>query len=48
MKKHITKFIALLLLATAISSCSVEYRQRHHHDGYDHNGGDNHGHDNHQ
>jgi len=39
MKKYITRIVALLIFASAISSCSVEYRQRHmHHD-------DNHGHD---
>jgi hypothetical protein len=29
MKKHITRIIALLLLASAISSCSVQYREHH-------------------
>jgi hypothetical protein len=37
MKKHILRLIALLIFASAISSCSVEYRERHHHhDGYYH------------
>ncbi len=37
MKKYITRIIAVLTLATMIgslTSCSVEYRERHHH--YDH------------
>jgi hypothetical protein len=41
MKKYITRILALLLLASAVTSCSVEYRQRHgHHD-------DHHDHDDH-
>ncbi len=34
MKKYILRVIALLVFASAISSCSVEYRehQRHHDD----------------
>jgi hypothetical protein len=35
MKKHITKMIGMLLLVSVIgslTSCSVEYRERHHHD----------------
>jgi hypothetical protein len=43
MKKQIMRLIALLVFASvAISSCSIEYRERHghHHDG----GGDHHDH----
>jgi hypothetical protein len=37
MKKHILRLIALLVFASAISSCSVEYREHHmHHDHDDH------------
>ena len=37
MKKHILRVIALLIFASAVSSCSVEYRERHrHHDHDDH------------
>ena len=33
MKKQILRLFALLIFASAISSCSIEYRQRHgHHD----------------
>ncbi len=34
MKKYMLRIIALLIFASAISSCSVEYREghRHHHD----------------
>jgi hypothetical protein len=31
MKNYLIKLIALLLFVSAISSCSVEYRQRHAH-----------------
>jgi len=31
MKKHILKIITLLIFVSAVSSCSVEYRERHHH-----------------
>ncbi len=31
MKKQIIRLIALLIFASAVSSCTVEYRQRHHH-----------------
>ncbi len=32
MKKHLLKIVTLLIFASvAISSCSVEYRERHHH-----------------
>jgi len=40
MKKYIFRIIALLIFASAISSCSVEYRSAHGH----HEEGD-HGHD---
>ena len=30
MKKHILRLIALLMFASAVSSCSVEYREHHH------------------
>ncbi len=35
MKKYMLRIIALLIFASAISSCSVEYREghRHHQDG---------------
>jgi hypothetical protein len=36
MKKHILKFIAFVVLASAISSCSVEYREHHRHWDDDH------------
>ena len=35
MKKHILKLIALLIFASAISSCAVEYRDRDHHHDHD-------------
>jgi len=38
MKKFITRIIAMLMLASVIgsvTSCSVEYREHHHHDHYD-------------
>jgi len=31
MKKQVIRLIALLIFASAVSSCTVEYRQRHHH-----------------
>jgi hypothetical protein len=40
MKKHILRLIALLIFASAISSCSVEYREHHRH--HDDGGGDHH------
>jgi len=39
MKKYFLRLIALLVFASAISSCSVEYRQRHMH--HDHDNRDN-------
>jgi uncharacterized membrane protein YqhA len=38
MKKLVLKLIALLIFASAVSSCSVEYRDHHryHHDEYHH------------
>lgn len=38
MKKYLIKMIALMAVASVLlSSCSVEYRERHRHDrGYDH------------
>lgn len=46
MKKYITRFVALLIfgsvVASTVSSCSVEYRERHHH--YDHDHDDHHDH----
>lgn len=42
MKKYILRIIALLIFASAITSCSVEYRERHHHDHDDHGYHDNH------
>jgi len=38
MKKYILRIIALIIFASAISSCSVEYRESHrsHHDDGDH------------
>ncbi|MDB5008257.1 MAG: hypothetical protein JWP45_2650 [Mucilaginibacter sp.] len=36
MKKHILRLIALLIFASAVSSCSIEYRQRHHRDDSEH------------
>ena len=39
MKKYILRMIALLVFASAVSSCSVEYREHHAHDhdrGHDH------------
>ncbi len=38
MKKLVLKLIALVIFASAISSCSVEYRDHHrwHHDEYHH------------
>jgi len=44
MKKYILRIIALLIFASAISSCSVGYRQGHHQ--MDH-GDHGHDHDNH-
>ncbi|HEY8783662.1 MAG TPA: hypothetical protein VIM16_18690 [Mucilaginibacter sp.] len=44
MKKHILRIIALLIFASAISSCSIEYREHHRH--WDHDRGDR-DHDNH-
>jgi len=32
MKKHILRLIALVVFVSAISSCSIEYRQHHMHD----------------
>ncbi len=34
MKKHILRLVVLLILASSISSCTVEYRHRHHWHGY--------------
>jgi len=45
MKKYFLRLIALLVFASAISSCSVEYRQRHMH--HDHDNRDNDHHDHH-
>jgi hypothetical protein len=42
MKKYITRIIALLVLASAISSCSVQYRERHMHHDDDHSHDMNH------
>jgi hypothetical protein len=45
MKKHIIRLITLLIFASAISSCSVEYRERHRHhydDHHDHDHDDHH------
>jgi len=42
MKKHILRLIAVLILGSALSSCTVEYRERHHHMNHDH---DHHDHD---
>ena len=39
MKKYFLRLIALVVFASAISSCSVEYRQRHMH--HDHDNRDN-------
>jgi hypothetical protein len=36
MKKYILRVIALLVFASAISSCSVEYREHHRHHDDDH------------
>jgi len=53
MKKYITRIIAVLMLASmigSITSCSVEYRERHHHDDHDHDyhyNHDDHNHDYH-
>jgi hypothetical protein len=44
MKKHFLKFFALLIFASAISSCSIEYRQRHMHHDHDYNNSDHHDH----
>lgn len=47
MKNYTIKLIALLIFASvAISSCSVEYQQRHHHDdhGYNNDHHDNYNH----
>ncbi|HZY38242.1 MAG TPA: hypothetical protein VFE53_16410 [Mucilaginibacter sp.] len=43
MKKYILRLIALVVFASAISSCSVEYRQ--HHGGHDRDNHDNDHHD---
>ena len=46
MKKHFFRLIALIILDSAISSCSVEYRAHHHHmDHDDHNDHDDHSRD---
>jgi hypothetical protein len=44
MKTQIIRLIALLMFASvALSSCSVEYRERHrHHDDNDHHDNDHH------
>jgi hypothetical protein len=42
MKKYILRLIALLVFASAISSCSVEYRQRHMHHDHDYRDNDHH------
>lgn len=46
MKKHILRLIAVMIFMSAVSSCSVEYREAHRHhydrDHYDH---DHHDHD---
>ncbi len=42
MKKYILRLIALLVFASAISSCSVEYRQRHGYHDRDHRDNDHH------
>lgn len=45
MKKYITRIIAMLILASVIgsvTSCSVEYSERHHHYDRDHDRGDYH------
>ncbi|HVS92613.1 MAG TPA: hypothetical protein VHB54_09950 [Mucilaginibacter sp.] len=36
MKKYIIRLIAVLIFASAVSSCTVEYRERHHHWDHDH------------
>ncbi len=36
MKKYMLRIIALLIFASAISSCSVEYREHHRHHDDDH------------
>jgi hypothetical protein len=36
MKKQIVRLITLLIFASAISSCSIEYRERHGHHDHDH------------
>ncbi|MBS1524804.1 MAG: hypothetical protein JST19_04085 [Bacteroidetes bacterium] len=36
MKKYIIRLIAVLVFASAVSSCTVEYRERHHHWDHDH------------
>jgi hypothetical protein len=39
MKKHIARLIGLVLLASVIcsvTSCTVEYREHHHHYDHDH------------
>lgn len=40
MKNHLLRFFALLIFASAISSCSIEYRQRHMHHDHDRHDGD--------
>jgi outer membrane biogenesis lipoprotein LolB len=43
MKKYILRIVALLVLASAVlPSCSIEYRQRHHHDHDNHDNNDHH------
>ncbi|WP_295677288.1 hypothetical protein [uncultured Mucilaginibacter sp.] len=44
MKKHFLRLIALLIFASAISSCTVEYRQRHMHHDNDRRDNDRHDH----
>jgi len=47
MKNYTIKLIALLIFASvAISSCSVEYQQRHHHDDHGYANDHDHDHDN--
>jgi hypothetical protein len=46
MKKFILRILAVLVLASAVTSCSVEYREHHqHHEDHGHDHDDNH--DNH-
>jgi|GEM_PF-1708573 len=42
MKKYILRIVALLILASSVTSCSIEYRQRHHHDHDNHDNNDHH------